>query len=83
MLKHLKKGIAASTEIIKAEYRTSDPGITVSIKAMGEASEEAVDTVCQDNFFKFLVACPTGVEHYSVELKGLVETSHSIGGCKA
>lgn len=77
-----EESIAASTEIIKAEYRTSDPGITVSIEAVGEASEEAVDTVCQDNFFKFLVACPTGVEHYSVELKGLVETSHSIGVVK-
>ena len=77
-----EESIAASTEIIKAEYRTSDPGITVSIEAVGEASEEAVDTVCQDNFFKFLVACPTGAEHYSVELKGLVETSHSIGVVK-
>ena len=74
--------IATSTEEIKAEYRTSDPGINVSIEAVGEASEEAVDTVCQDNFFKFLVACPTGAEHYSVELKGLVETSHSIGVVK-
>lgn len=77
-----EESIAASTEIIKAEYRTSDPGITVSIEAVVEASEEAVDTVCQDNFFKFLVACPTGAEHYSVELKGLVETSHSIGVVK-
>ena len=76
-VKAFEESIAASTEIIKAEYRTSDPGITVSIKAMGEASEEAVDTVCQDNFFKFLVACPTGVEHYSVELKGLITKSMS------
>ena len=81
-VKAFEESIAASTEEIKAEYRTSDPGITVSIEAVGEASEEAVDTVCQDNFFKFLVACPTGAEHYSVELKGLVETSHSIGVVK-
>ena len=81
-VKAFEEIIATSTEEIKAEYRTSDPGITVSIEAVGEASEEAVDTVCQDNFFKFLVACPTGVEHYSVELKGLVETSHSIGVVK-
>ena len=81
-VKAFEEIIATSTEEIKAEYRTSDPGITVSIEAVGEASEEAVDTVCQDNFFKFLVACPTGAEHYSVELKGLVETSHSIGVVK-
>lgn len=81
-VKAFEESIAASTEEIKAEYRTSDPGITVSIEAVGEASEEAVDTVCQDNFFKFLVACPKGAEHYSVELKGLVETSHSIGVVK-
>lgn len=81
-VKAFEEIIATSTEEIKAEYRTSDPGITVSIEDVGEASEEAVDTVCQDNFFKFLVACPTGVEHYSVELKGLVETSHSIGVVK-
>ena len=81
-VKAFEESIVASTEEIKAEYRTSDPGITVSIEAVGEASEEAVDTVCQDNFFKFLVACPTGAEHYSVELKGLVETSHSIGVVK-
>lgn len=81
-VKAFEEIIATSTEEIKAEYRTSDPGITVSIEAIGEASEEAVDTVCQDNFFKFLVACPTGAEHYSVELKGLVETSHSIGVVK-
>ena len=81
-VKAFEESIAASTKEIKAEYRTSDPGITVSIEAVGEASEEAVDTVCQDNFFKFLVACPTGVEQYSVELKGLVETSHSIGVVK-
>ena len=81
-VKAFEEIIATSTEEIKAEYRTSDPGITVSIEAVGEASEEAVDTVCQDNFFKFLVTCPTGAEHYSVELKGLVETSHSIGVVK-
>mgnify|MGYP002751617892 FL=1 len=81
-VKAFEEIIATSTEEIKAEYRTSDPGITVSIEAVGEVSEEAVDTVCQDNFFKFLVACPTGAEHYSVELKGLVETSHSIGVVK-
>ena len=81
-VKAFEEIIATSTEEIKAEYRTSDPGITVSIEAVGEASEEAVDTVCHDNFFKFLVACPTGAEHYSVELKGLVETSHSIGVVK-
>ena len=81
-VKAFEESIVASTEEIKAEYRTSDPGITVSIEAVGEASEEAVDTVCQDNFFKFIVACPTGAEHYSVELKGLVETSHSIGVVK-
>ena len=81
-VKAFEESIVASTEEIKAEYRTSDPGITVSIEAVGEVSEEAVDTVCQDNFFKFLVACPTGAEHYSVELKGLVETSHSIGVVK-
>ena len=81
-VKAFEEIIATSTEEIKAEYRTSDPGITVSIEAVGEASEEAVDSVCQDNFFKFLVACPTGAEHYSVELKGLVETSHSIGVVK-
>lgn len=81
-VKAFEEIIATSTEEIKAEYRTSDSGITVSIEAVGEASEEAVDTVCQDNFFKFLVACPTGAEHYSVELKDLVETSHSIGVVK-
>ena len=78
-VKAFEESIVASTEEIKAEYRASDPGITISIEAVGEVSEEAIDTVCQDNFFKFLIACPVGVEHYSVELKGLVETSHSIG----
>jgi len=78
-VKAFEESIVASTEEIKAEYRASDPGITISIEAVGEASEEAIDTVCQDNFFKFLIACPVGVDHYSVELKGLVETSHSIG----
>lgn len=78
-VKAFEESIVASTEEIKAEYRASDPGITISIEAVGEASEEAIDTVCQDNFFNFLIACPVGVDHYSVELKGLVETSHSIG----
>lgn len=78
-VKVFEESVAASTEDIKAEYRTSDPGITVSIEAVGEVEEEAIDNVCQENFFKFVVACPVGVEHYSVELKGLVETSHSIG----
>ena len=81
-VKAFEEIIATSTEEIKAGDRTSDARITGSIEAVGEASEEAVDTVCQDNFFKFLVACPTGAEHYSVELKGLVETSHSIGVVK-
>ena len=78
-VKAFEDSIAASTKEIKAEYRTSDPGITVSLEAVGEVEEEAVGNVCQENFFKFVVACPVGVEHYSVELKGLVETSHSIG----
>ena len=81
-VKAFEESIAASTKEIKAEYRTSDPGITVSIEAVGEASEEAVDTVCQDNFFKFLVACPTGVEHYSVDLGGRRIIKKSIGVVK-
>ena len=78
-VKAFEESIAASTEEIKVEYRTSDPGITVSVEAVGEVEEEAIDTACQDNFLRFVLACPVGVEHYSVELKGLVETSHSIG----
>ncbi|NWO23214.1 aminoacyl-histidine dipeptidase [Mogibacterium timidum] len=77
--KAFEESIAATTAAVKEEYRTSDPGIRVAVEAVGETEEEAIDTACQDNFLKFVLACPAGAQHYSVELENLVETSHSIG----
>lgn len=78
-VKAFEDSLAKDLAVIKEEYRTSDPGLTLKLEKVGEATEEVADTVCQDNFLKCVICIPFGAQNFSVELEGLVETSHSIG----
>lgn len=71
--------IVASKNIIKNEYRTSDPGLDIRIENMGEVCELAIDEDSQRNVLGYLLTVPSGVQNRSVEIENLTETSLSIG----
>ena len=70
--------IYAINEELKREYKTSDPGIEVTI-----SSSEDVSSVFSPNtkakILSFLRLMPNGLQHYSMDIPGLVETSLNAG----
>ncbi len=63
--------------IIKAEYRSTDPNLDISLK-----SADAVKTVLSPGFqyriLRALYACPNGIYRMSPDIPGLVQTSNNV-----
>lgn len=63
----------------RAEYAGTDEGITVTVKAIGAAEEEALELVSQEKIIFFLIHVPYGIQKMSGSIEGLVETSINPG----
>ena len=68
-------------EILKAEYRSSDPGVGFSIKVT-ETPQKVVDLQSQNNLLNSLYACPHGVIAFSAEIPDFIETSTNLAAVK-
>lgn len=66
-------------EVLKKEYQTSDPGITVTVTAGEEGSFSVLDARSFSKVLFFLRNVPWGIQHMSMEIPGLVETSLNPG----
>jgi len=74
-----ERSIRESALRVKEEYRASDPGLRITAEKSGETEEMAIDDASQKKVLGYLETMLTGVQNYSVELEGLVETSLSTG----
>ena len=65
--------------ILKKEYRAADPGLQLSLEKSGSGACLALDAGSLVKVLFFLRHMPWGVQHMSVEIPGLVETSLNPG----
>lgn len=65
--------------ILKREYRVSDSDITLTLKEMGQGNGAALDAASLTKILFFLRNMPVGIQHMSMDIEGLVETSLNPG----
>lgn len=75
----LAKAVEKWDGILKKEYQTSDPDITLSLKAVGSGSVQALDRSSMVKVLLFLRNIPHGIQNMSMDIPGLVETSLNPG----
>ncbi len=66
-------------KMLRNEYKTSDPAITVTMENLGKASAEVLNKESVDKAVFMLLNLPNGVQAMSADIKGLVETSLNLG----
>ena len=68
--------------IYKAEYASSDPGVTVSWEKKGQRKGSVLKRGSASKLLYMLHMVPNGVQRYSTEIPGLVQTSLNLGTLK-
>jgi dipeptidase D len=63
-------------DILKAEYKTTDPNLIVSIESAGQPAQ-VMDTAFQQKLLRAIYACPNGIYRMSPDIEGLVQTSNN------
>ena len=66
-------------EILKNELHASDAGIRLELTAKGEGNVEVLDATSKITAFHALNNIPNGIQAYSMDIEGLVETSLNMG----
>jgi len=69
--------IAEIQKVLSAEYASADPDVTVS--CTDASAEEMLTTESTAKVIQYLLLAPNGVQHFSVDIAGLVETSLNLG----
>ncbi|MDR0661031.1 MAG: aminoacyl-histidine dipeptidase [Prevotellaceae bacterium] len=77
----LIKDLESYNNIIKNEFRVTEPSLNVSIEDC-PMPDYVIDETCQFDLFNALYACPHGVLAMSQEIEGLVETSTNLASVK-
>ena len=71
--------IAATSEVLKKEFFSSDAGVQVTSVNAGEQSADILDFVSLNKVLCYLRMVPNGVQNMSQAIPGLVETSLNLG----
>ena len=66
-------------EILKNELHAGDAGIRLELTAKGEGNVEVLDATSKITAFHALNNIPNGIQAYSMDMEGLVETSLNMG----
>ncbi len=74
-----EQAVQEMMKIWKNEYRSTDPDITLTVTEEGEKTESVVSPVDQEKLLFLLLEAPYGIQHMSMEMEGLVETSLNLG----
>ncbi|MBN1296543.1 aminoacyl-histidine dipeptidase [bacterium] len=74
----IRRVLMAMTEIIREEFAKTEPGFTVEITDVEDASP-CLDKESTEAVIRLLIALPHGVITMSPEVPGLVETSTNLG----
>jgi len=73
----LKKCIASWQDILAAEYRASDPGVSVALTG-GGAANNCLSDDSRDRILRTLLVTPHGVAKMSPDIENLVQTSSNL-----
>lgn len=65
--------------ILRDELHASDAGVTLILKAMGSGNVQVLDATSKITALHTLNNIPNGIQNYSMDIKGLVETSLNMG----
>ncbi len=75
----LEKIVAAQEAILKDELHASDAGVTLVLEKKGTAAAEVLDATSKISALHALNNIPNGIQAYSMDIEGLVETSLNMG----
>ncbi|MBQ3030004.1 MAG: M20/M25/M40 family metallo-hydrolase, partial [Agathobacter sp.] len=71
--------IAATSEVLKKEFFSSDAGVQVTFVNAGTQSADILDFTSLNKVLCYLRMVPNGVQNMSQAIPGLVETSLNLG----
>ncbi len=74
-----EESVMAIEAVLKKEYKAADPDLFVSATLLGEGKDEVLHPTAFTKLLFLLRQVPYGVQHMSVEIPGLVETSCNVG----
>ena len=72
---------AGIEQVIKEEYQTSDPNLSITVEPAGEGADP-LDEDSTARIIAFLLNTPNGIINMSMDIQGLVETSLNLGAVK-
>lgn len=65
--------------ILKEELHASDAGVTLILRSMGSGERQVLDATSKITALHTLNNIPNGIQTYSMDIEGLVETSLNMG----
>ena len=75
----LEKLVKEQEAILKNEFHASDAGVSLELAAKGTATVEVLDATSKVSALHALNNIPNGIQAYSMDIEGLVETSLNMG----
>ncbi|MBN9648375.1 aminoacyl-histidine dipeptidase [Terrisporobacter glycolicus] len=76
----LKANVAKIEELLKNEFKTTDPGLQVVVKEA--TADKAITDECKAKAMLLLNFIPNGIQTVSKDIEGLVESSSNLGVVK-
>ncbi|MFL0194733.1 aminoacyl-histidine dipeptidase [Clostridium sp. WILCCON 0269] len=74
------KDIISNLEnVLKDEFRASDPGLKIELKTVTELPQKVMSYNTTGNVINFIYLIPNGVQSMSMNIEGLVESSLNLG----
>ena len=78
-VKKLEELVKEQEAILKNEFHASDAGVALELAAKGMATVEVLDATSKVSALHALNNIPNGIQAYSMDIEGLVETSLNMG----
>ncbi|WP_422573792.1 beta-Ala-His dipeptidase, partial [Methanothrix sp.] len=77
--KKLEDAVNELDRVIKHEFKTADPGVAITSSCEGDKTVKALDADSVYKVITYLMNSPYGIQHMSMDIEGLVETSLNLG----
>ncbi|NLD10883.1 MAG: aminoacyl-histidine dipeptidase [Clostridiales bacterium] len=77
--KKLEDAVKELDRVIKHEFKTADPGVAITSSCEGDKTVKALDADSVYKVITYLMNSPYGIQHMSMDIEGLVETSLNLG----
>lgn len=74
-----KKAVEEWNAILKKEYASSEPGLSIEVSEKGEEEVSALTVCCTKEVIDVLISLPDSVIAMSMDMPGLVQTSINFG----